>query len=72
VIVKPSYAHVPDPNAGGTCGECLHCLWDGAKSAPKKGKSLWCRKAVEIAGYAGRGHDIKATTQGCKYWEFAR
>lgn len=70
--MQPSYAHFPDPAAGGTCGECKYCLWDGAKSAPMKAKSLWCGKAVEIAGYPGRGRDIKSSTQGCKFWEFRR
>lgn len=78
--MKPSYAHVPDPNAGGTCQECKHARVDNKKSSPggMAGGPVWtkrrwtCAKAIELTRYAGEAAPIKPETQGCKFWEFAR
>lgn len=66
--MKPSYAHVPDPDAGGVCGECVH-----SRYVPKTGREkafTYCFKAADLARHAGTGLPIKPETQGCKYWQF--
>jgi hypothetical protein len=68
--MKPSYAHVPDPNAGGTCGQCKHAACNRKTYNGPRAYILTCTKAVELARYSGSGAPIKAATQGCKYWEF--
>jgi len=68
--MKPSYAHVPDPAAGGTCGQCKHASCN-RKNYNGPAAYVWtCQKAVELARYPGQGAPIKPGTQGCKFWEF--
>lgn len=75
--MQPSYAHFPDPKAGGTCGECKHSRTLNKKCSPLGPAGIiwtrqkWtCAKAAELARYSGEGAPIKPETQGCKYWEF--
>lgn len=74
--MKPSYAHVPDPRAGGTCGECKHARAENKRYRAHAVGNIWtrkkwtCAKAVELARYPGEGAPIMPETQGCKYWEF--
>lgn len=65
--MRPSYAHIPDAKAGGTCGDCLHAVHE---EGTRPWTNSWCRKACELARYSGRGREIEPRRQGCKYWEW--
>lgn len=68
--MRPSYAHLPDPTAGGTCGDCTHCVTETRPNWPGQHGDSWCRKACELARYKGIGLPIHPEGQGCKYFEW--